>query len=316
MAVSVDNLSKKFKDLKNLVNGAITPSSETGIYKLLGSKPWEFTGEDWYKVFAYQFIVEGGPEKFYYTLPIPPQSYVVKQVTASQATATLGGVVEETGSNVFWLISMSGTTGTAISRAAGDEDLRKEVATQFRDKISTTGLLSGPLAGVQQAISKVGGVLGKSIDILDSAKDGDIVGAVSGTASTVNAALLPNIPYNASAVTQDSNGFTEALEMQRFFFAYSKAKEQNPNLRMVFRNYKTGQEWRCILQDPQFQQSVQNPMLIRYNINLKAWDVKSVSESQKAIDRFGPNGDLKEVVTISPTTMKNLTNYFFRKKNG
>lgn len=332
--VSVDfsSVTKAIKDLKDKANGIKPLGTANSIYDAAGGTPWEFSGDNWYQVFAYQFVVqEDTPttnistllpdpsdtkKTFYYTLPIPPQAYTAEMVTASQASATLGGVVEETGSNVFWMIQMSGTTGTAITRRNGDETVRKETATVFRDKISTTGLLSAPMAGIQQAISKVGGVLSRLADSVEAANEGNVGGALGGLTSAAQAALLPNVPYAGSAVNQDSNGFTEAMEMQRFFYAYSKAKEKNPNLNLYFRNYKTGQQWRCIIQNPKFQQSVQEPMLIRYAITLKAWDVSPITNAQKPFDRFGPNGDLKEVLTISASTMANLKNHFLRKITG
>ena len=87
---------------------------------------WEIYPDRWYQVFPYQFVImqrtgldTDNPdiqELATYTLPIPPQAVNVRMVSASQVTPTMGGVVEETSANVFWEITLSGTTGTAIGK--------------------------------------------------------------------------------------------------------------------------------------------------------------------------------------------------------
>lgn len=310
--------------------------------------PWAITGTDWHKVFAYQFVVvnekeeeekekksEGlfkdfvnnfvqglketfaGPaestqkREFYYTLPIPPQSMAIRMIPASQATATIGGVVEETSENVFWTIAMSGTTGIGVTRGeTGVVGGRNKVATQFRDKITTTGLMSGPLAAVNGVLSKVGGVADAGLGAAAALGSGDLTGFASGVVGAINTALLPPLPYAGSGIDRESNGFTEMQELHRFLYTYSKLKATNPhNYKLKFRNFKTNQQWDCILQDFQIQQNAQNPMLQRYNIILKCWNVKPVGADARAsaeFDRFGPDGDLKAVSIISVDQMAKL----------
>ena len=356
-----DDLTPDINKINDFANSAFGGKStligQGGIYdqaKTLkaiagNGRPWEFLGKDWYQVFGYQFAVlintkteSNFGAKFakgdiadkdisdvienslLYTLPIPPQSMNIRMIPASQVTPTFGGVVEETGANVFWLISMSGTTGIGVSRNADTgnaltgasgiglhKDPNRDVmAKQFRDKITTTGLLSGPLAGINSVLGKIGNVADSIKNVADDP-------SVSGMVDAVTAALLPPLPYGGSAVSRISNGYTEMQELHRFLYTYSKLKAEHANkFSLKFRNFKTNQEWNCILQDFQVSQNSQNPMLWRYNIQLKCWNVQKPNKDLRAAsnyDRFGKGGDLKSVNTIDLLQMADLTSAMWKK---
>jgi len=282
--------------------------------KETGGKNWVINGADWYEVYGYQFSIVSvsGSEKaeFKFTLPIPPQSLMIKPVMASRATPTIGGVVEETSGVTFWMIQMSGTTGVAVSRSESDQTKRAEMAKVFRDNISTTGLLSGVSANLNRTISKIGGVADKAIDafgrVSNAISSGDYAGAIgdaaAGFVGAANTALLPPLPYSESAVNQVSNGFTEAQELQKFFYMYSKVKDKNPNkYSLKFKCYKTNQEWRVIVKDFSLQISAQNPNLYKYSISLQGWDCMPIDgrDKVKPFDRLNPGGDLSSVNTVT-----------------
>jgi len=318
-------------------------SSLTGIFAGAGGnqatpEKFKIVGQDWYKVFGYQFVIshseepeveqtqggfldgisnafnqltslfDGGaadsdPLTKYYTLPIPPQSIVIKPIIASQATPTLGGVVEETSENVLWMISMQGTTGIAVSRDLNGQSVdRKTVAKQFRDTISTTGLLAGVAGQLNQTIAQIGGVADAAIDSFQSFASGDIAGGIGNAVNAANTAVLPPLPYAGSAVSEKSNGFTEIQELVKFFDKYNELKHANPKqYSLLFRMYKTNQEWNCIVQDFSIQKSAQSPHLWRYNLVLKCWALRVVGANLPGsgeFDRFGSNGDLKSVNTV------------------
>lgn len=306
---------------------------------------WSINPENWYKVFPYQFVVmqaaasdsgipevstSTSPTEFsLYTLPIPPQALTVKMVPASQVTATMGGVVEETAANVFWDIVLAGTTGTAVGKS-GSLDKRMnpsksswytpqdnvKTATVFRDKISTTGELSGILGGLGTAAAKIGQQADRVVGAIDNPSPAGIIGSISGS---VQDALLPTPLYTASAVSRKRNGYSEMLEMQRFLLVYSRMKGAFPNKYFLkFRMYKTGQEWMCSIRDFQVSQSVNNPMLYKYNIQLRCWNVGGIAKDKMndaAYDRFGPTGDLSAVNVVSmKQASKGLSGLFGKKK--
>jgi hypothetical protein len=289
---------------------------------------WAIDGQDWYKVFGYQFVIEkktaappakkssggglfdaaksavakatgvdlGGAtapvvETINYTLPIPPQQFIAKPILANRVTPTIGGVVEETSPVTFWMISMAGTTGTGIGRQGNSDNDFKQIAGKFRQNISTTGLLSGIAQEANSIINKVGNLA----DQISQGGFGNVIGAV-------NNALTPPLPYSGSGVDPTSNGFTEIQAFQKFIYIYQKLKSNYPSeYNLYFVNHKTNQKWRIVVKDFVIQQSAQNPNLYRYNVQLQGWDITNAKFSGDRIqfDRFGPNGDLKEVNTTN-----------------
>jgi hypothetical protein len=237
-----------------------------------------------------------------FTLPIPPQTYTIKMVSASKVTPTIGGVVEETNSNKFWLITMTGTTGVGVSRNSEDENDRRLVAKKFRDTVATTGLLAGVSANLTLIASKYGGIADRAVDAIDAGLNGDWTGIAGNVIGALNDRLTPPLPYAGSAVNDTTNGFTEIQELHRFFYAYSKLKDDNPNkYQLMFKNFKTGQQWKCAIKEFSIQQNAQNPLLYKYTISLQAWDVGPVNSEEKEENennRFAPGGDLGEVNTV------------------
>lgn len=273
--------------------------------------PWEISGQDWYKVFPYQFVVTtpaaesskdaktASDQRFFYTLPLPPQSMVVKMVPASRATPTVGGVVEETSDNVFWVIQMTGTTGTAVSRK--DITDRQAMAGKFRKKLETTGLLSGIAANLNTIVGKVGNTADQVLNAASAFNKGDYSSIAGSVIGAVNNAILPQLPYSGSAVDAVTNGFTEMQEFNRFLYTFSRLKGSNPkSYNLEFWDHKEQKRYRIILQDFTIQRSAQNPNLYRYSVQLGAWNVRPLSSSERAkdYDRFAPGGDLASVNTV------------------
>lgn len=303
---------------------------------------WEWDATDWYKVFPYQIIiaVKGKTKddkdtykyKYYFTLPIPPQSLITKMQPASQATASLGGVVEETSENTFWHIQLAGTTGIAPSRGDTTDRLkRKDVAKEFRTRLETTGLMAGMAANLSSMAAKAGGLADIAVDTVkgtEAAFTGganpmdSVLGAAEaiadGAVQAIQTALLPPMPYAGSAVSSMSNGYTEIQELHRFLYTYSKLKGQNPGkFQLVFRNMKDQTKWNVVLQDFTIQRNAQNPMLYRYNLQFKGWDIRSIGDVQRnEFDRFGLHGDLKSVILIEGPQILNIMGKMAENLNG
>lgn len=274
----------------------------------IGSTPedilWSIEGENWYKYFGYLFTIEmvNENEKMNYMLPIPPSSYICKPIIPAQVTPSLGGIIEEVSDIKFFLISMEGTTGMAGGRSS-DDKYREQLQKNFRDTITTTGLLSGTFAQATGVLNKVAGAADR---VLDTVNNFSLENAAHNIKGAINDALTPPHPYGSSAIHNRHNGFTEAYTMKKFFYVYHILKNYSPkNYNLYFTNIKTDQSWRIIVKDFNMQQNAQNPFLIRYSMSLQAWDVnkanrtEKANEKRKAFDRFGIEGDLKEVNSVN-----------------
>jgi len=292
------------------IGSQITSAISAGVGALLGDDPEEDKSPN--------------VEFKHFTLPIPPQSMVIKPILPSRITPTIGGVVEETSEVKLWTISMSGTTGIAPSQTASSEPTfaligknydRKTIAKTFREVLETTGLKSGKLADNEnstdnfspenEVVSSVSAIVPDDpLSVLNG-----IAGAVSAsTAGSINDSFLPSLPYHSSGVDESSNGFTEAQELQKFFFMYNGLKGRYPKgFALLFSNSKTDQTWRCVIKDFMLQQSAEHPNMFRYKIDMQCWGVGKVADYfkddgfDKPYDRFGPGGDLTQVNLVSNT---------------
>lgn len=274
-----------------------------------------------------------------YTLPIPPQQLQISQIPATRITPTVGGVVEETSQNVFWTIQMAGTTGTAVSRDEGslldnvkgfldgsDSSSnsflsvdRSRPATIFRDRLQTTGLLSGIAANLNQVVTKVGGVIDSAVSVGQDLANGDVLGAASDLSGALTNAFLPSLPYGGSAVSDKTNGFSEAQALMQFFYIYSALKEKHAkDVSLRFTSFKTNQQWDCSVTQLALQQNAQSPHLYRYTIGLKCWNVRDPEKSDigAPFDRFGKDGDLKAVNTMGLANTIKFAQASIAKING
>ncbi len=244
---------------------------------------------------------------FVYTLPIPPESLTISMLSASGATATFDGVVEETSATVFWDIQISGTTGMAVSYGPNSDS--RGMADSFRTSISSTGLLIDAKTSLAKAVGGVGAIIDAGVDAASAIGSSDSIesGASNifgGLAGVLDAATLPKLPYSSSAVDGKSNGFTTIKDLHYIFQTYAENKEQEPDMYdLFFVNQKDDQVYQVILKGGlQIQKSVRDPYLYRYSFALQAWDrtdlINSVFQlSPHAIDRY--KSDLASVNTFT-----------------
>ena len=312
------NKLKEKTDGANSLNRMFTEVIESmGIAE--GRGPfYTVSSEDWYKTYPYRFKIVNKDKVIYYSLPIPPEALSYQMVSASQLIPTLGGVVEETSPTVFWQIALSGTTGIGISRkyakdlttdtldapAAGENNFRR---------ILKGGLLSNTFNKAANAFEAVSG-----------AADQGAVGAMGlleGLASTAqrynSSAVRNNVPEDGTAsklaniVGVDlsrftnkpnaTNGYVEIHLLHTFLNAYGHLKDNNPeDVKLYFESQKDNMQWQVIIKNFAFQKNANQPYLYKYNIVLQGFDLAEVGkDNRKAVDRFGPNGDLGGVSSFT-----------------
>lgn len=267
------------------------------------------SAKNWFQAFPYRFIVQKNDDDFYiYSLPIPPEQIITKPIYASDAVATMGGVIEECSSVTFWQIMMSGLMPLAVNRNS-----YKVPATEFRETINSVGLLTGIasslLGPAQSALSTISNVSNAT-----SISEG------------LNAVLNPPLVYSESAVNQENNGYSEIYDMQRFFLAYERVKSRqdiksNETYTLFFENVKDNQRFRVIPKQTDFMKTAKTPFGYRYQIALQGWklaDVSAENVSDLAQNRF--KTDLKTVSTLTATQIlnaaKNVLKTFKKIKSG
>lgn len=281
---------------------------DVGLY---GKAPSDST-TDWYKTYPYRFVIKeisdsSAPAQLIYSLPIPPESLIIKPIYPSEAIPTMGGVVEEVSNVVFWQIAMSGTMPHAVSRKDGTDD---SPANLFRANVSTTGPLSSIVGGVLKPIE---GALAKASNIAGGFSSGGLGGGMQ-------AVLQPPLPYKQSAVVDgegnsSNNGFSEIHKLQKFFLLYQRVATRfsqdlkNTDLKgkkfvLIFENIKDGQSFRVIPKDTTFVKTAQSPYTYKYQLTFVAWDLATPAPASE-VNRFGPGGDL---ATVNTTTVTSIVN--------
>jgi len=293
--------------------------------------------KDWHKTYPYRFVIRFSDRSvdYIYALPVPPSVYNVATIIPSRATATLGGVVEESSAVVFFNISMQGTFGQAISKQEGYTPAGR--ADEFRRVFTSGGLIGSALSTLTNTTGNILKATQGTVnpfELLGSAQmpysssfvNADTKpseGIVKDLIGSVSNIFSPNevTPSNALTTT-GGNGFTEVHAFQNFLLAYQKLASARPNeYSLHFQNVKDNCEWRCILSSPPaFSKNAQRPMIYDYQISLTAWDLKPIGTVIPAIDRFGPDGDLADINSASATgaftKMANLKATFLRAKGN
>lgn len=281
---------------------------------------------NWYKTFPYLFEIRAEGQPFYrFYLPIPPQSMTVQNISTAEAHATIGGVVEETSAPVFYTITLVGTTGLSSSGLKLSGSPNDTLAPTFRKYIDdTTGrdnplkkLIGGAVDTILNAVSldqeqrlqyhenpsAVNTVAGNE-------KVDSMIG--QGTADQERGAMEKVFNKFVNPYPQDNtnlpnpfvNGWSWSHALRQMFLIYQRVRGEDKRFELYFIDARANTEYRCVPRSVQFQENAANPYISFYNIVLKCWELKSAAgeaDDFAAIDRFGPNGDLKEVYTASAT---------------
>ena len=308
---------------KNNPNSVKALLKEAGkdIFRNVGNSPfYAVSAEDWYKAYPYRFKMVVGSKTTYYSLPIPPEALNYQMVSASQLIPTLGGVVEETSATVFWQVSLSGTTGIAISRKYTDDSDTLDMPASKEDNFRRV-LKGGIFANTFNKAANV-------LDAVSGAFNGDgstgaALGLLEGLASTAqrynSSAVKAKVSQNDDTVSKVSNlfnldlsrfrennatstnGYVEIHLLHNFLNAYSYLKESNPEeTALYFESQKDNMQWQVIVKAFTFQKNANQPYLYKYNIALQGFNLKEVGAGdRKVIDRFGPDGDLGGVSSFT-----------------
>jgi hypothetical protein len=242
---------------------------------------------NWWRLQPYGFRVTfRNNESYVLLLPISPQNLSVQTHYAVNVIPTLYGTIEEHSEQRYFDITINGTTGIApkYSRLYHGPNIMDSKQLWGRKNL---GRLSfGDSNGWTIRSQIAGGFFGQTLGMINaigkSAND-----LINGKDKT----------YNETGVATDETGYAAFHKLYKFFLAYKgdvagyKRKhpinESDPTEMphpLVFLNYKDNCEYDCSIQRFSMERSAEDPMLYKYSITLKAYNIRTLNESLRPLD--------------------------------
>ncbi len=297
------DLTKVADAAKKLVGGK-KPASENkpsgktvdldGIYK---PEP-----TNWLKTSPYAFkakVDDAGYKIFY--LPINPQNLTITTHFATNIISTLYGTVEEHSEQRYFDVVIQGTTGfsPAFSKHYSTEEAPTPSA--GRSSYSTAGSIMSTISSVTGGFAS--GLIGKLNQVVNQAT------------SIINTATGKNNTFE-SGVSVSTSGYAAFHNLYRFLLAHKKyassgsagtstadekLNEKNENSTpLYFINFKDNNQYSCVVQRFNLERSAENPMLYNYSIQLRAYNISSITQSApdvnaSRLDALGLKADQQSI---------------------
>lgn len=311
-----DKLTNPFNVPKYLLNNndSATREFNQGLF-------YNIDPSNWYKTFPFAFEIEDDKDMLCrFFLPIPPQNYTIQDMSAAEAHATIGGVVEEVSQPVFSMITLVGTTGLALNSTSLGNGIDVDLNIQQRKILEEVTKADNPISKVfKEVVDQAAGKLLLSfVEQEQELPYQTAPSAINTPASGIVESLFENAqspspqnffqkinplnPFKTPEIilNEFTNGWAWSQALRQFFLIYQREREKNTNLELYFSDYKSRSSYRCVPRSIQFQQNSNNPYLINYTIILKCWSLKDAQNEDyniKNVNRFST--DLKEVYTTS-----------------
>ena len=244
-----------------VVNGVIPNSSLTVKAYDQGTSTISFTPT------GYSWIFQ---------LQITPQQLSIVDQYAINTSATLRGILEEHNGIKFKMISASGTMGVWPSRSSVSKPPQSPNVLQ--------SVFGGTISAVQGLVSQAQAVVNTF------------------TTNSPNSKPITPSPLDSTFPGPTSTGYYQALALQQFLEQYAEAKKNpaNASWRLVFDIPKQNQSFVVTPMQFTWNQSVQKPMEILYQLQFKAWRRISLNEI--------PQENPAEPYTISPGLLQRILN--------
>lgn len=209
-----------------------------------------------------------------FVLPITPQQLNIQDNYAIQTSATLRGILEEHSGVRFKMINAQGTLGVWAQR----ESVNKPPG--------SPNIIQSLFGGTIEALGSVVGQVNRVINSANGKHPGN-------KPTTVN----PEV----STYGNTSTGYYQAMKLQQFLEQYAEAKmdPDNASWRLVFDIPKQNQSFVVTPMSFNWQQNVNKPLEITYNLQLKAWrriDLSFTPGSQGATNQPISPGILQRIL--------------------
>lgn len=242
-------------------NRKITSALLNGVYAINPS--------DWYVAKPYGFtFTNRSSNKLTMFLPISPSNLTITTNFATNIIPTLYGTVEEHSEIRYYDIVIEGTTGFApkfIDPQGGEPSDAYKAAIKY-------GRISPSVSKGLTAIT--GGFFAKTLNTLSQA---------------VNKAKdYVNPPEQYTGFADENSGYVAFHNLYRFLKIYkddvsgrtgdSSGRKEHP---LTFFNYKDGNSYDVAVRGFTLRRSAENPMLYYYNITLRGYNLRSVTDNGK-----------------------------------
>jgi len=285
---AIDTVTEFASDALGLGSSGTGVSDGSNIFGYLyngntrGWKSYVANSSNWYKALPYGFrlITRDGSSHVAY-LPISPENITIKTHWGTNVIPTMYGTVEEHTEQRYFDILISGNTGFApkYSEPFMDPGSSPAVGSRASYKDDTSGVGLDP--------QLAGGFFKKTI------------GAINQTLNTVNglAETFTGTQIN-SGIDPDKSGYMAFHNFYRFLLSYKKdavghssktARTKHP---LTFLNYKDGQAYDCAITNFELKRDAADPMLYKYSIALRAYNLRSVQNATLDVTEDDRLGDL------------------------
>lgn len=241
--------------------------------------------KNWFKALPYGFkrIDRDGIARTMF-LPINPSNIQITTHYATNIIPTLYGTVEEHSEVRYFDIVISGTTGISPrypDEFAGNKKNNIEEVKKDQYRRQSFPVHSPVLGGFfGRTIGTVNSVINKTTDTIEGVKS--LFGKNKTTASTDTGVFI------------DSSGYAAFHNLYRFFLKYKRdaagldSEKQRKGHPLQFLNYKDNTRYDVAVQNFVMKKDVDDPMLYKYTITLRAYNLRSLFGSDVNFD------DLKE----------------------
>jgi hypothetical protein len=233
----------------------------------VGAGTYKLESQNWYtaKPYGFKWTKRDGSGVITMFLPISPSNLNISTNFATNLIPTLYGTVEEHSDIRYFDITIEGTTGMAPRFVAPYVGEPGEAFPNVRK----SGRSSMPIA---DSLS-LGGFFAKTLGVLNQAKNKAV--------DLLDGGVKPKTGINS-----ENSGYVAFHNLYRFLLQYKKDTsgnagntEQRKAHPLTFFNYKDNNQYDVVVRNFTMRKSAENPMLYYYSIQLRGYNLRSITSS-------------------------------------
>ena len=297
-----NQLTNLVKNVAKFFGADVDPSSLVPNSSNPQGPLYEPIPDNWYKSQPYAFKAKRDGKNYIFYLPISPKNLNITTHFATNIISTLYGTVEEHSEQRYFDIVINGTTGFApqyveeqpLDISGPPKPMSNSGRKRYEDfTISTAlgGLFPKTAGKIEQALNQAGNVVKAA-----KGSNGHEVGVFNNGSGYVAfhnlyRFLLKHKKSASSGTSIKNNKINESM-----------APGTGKNSPLQFLNYKDNNQYSCVVQRFVLERNSENPMLYNYTINLRAYDLRPITneKSPELRNRFKDLG-LDSTLSVAAT---------------